>query len=308
MRAFLPVCLMGVILAACSPGDLQAIRVQPSTATTALTAEPDKGNAALTAEQLRNMKVQLVAQDAHAAVQLKDGKYPSSQGPSSTDYAEIALLPQPIALGDLNGDGVGDAAVLLSENYGGTGVFVSVLAVLDVDGEPVQSGAFLIDDRPAVHSLRLDNQAIVLDADIHGPNDPGCCAAFHVSETYKLTSTGLQFRSLASETPDGTRRALAIENPPDGSEVRAGPVQIRGSFTVLPFENTLTYGVYDAAQNELTSGPITLAGSPGTRGVFEAPVDLGSIPAGTVVRLEIADISAADGSMLAMASIQLMIK
>jgi hypothetical protein len=84
--------------------------------------------ASLTSEQLRNMKVQLVAQDAHATVQLPDGKYRGSQHPSSTDYAEIALLSEPIAFGDLHGDEMRDAAVLLAENYGGTGVFVSVLA------------------------------------------------------------------------------------------------------------------------------------------------------------------------------------
>jgi immunoglobulin-like protein involved in spore germination len=172
----------------------------------------------------------------------------------------------------------------------------------------VQSGAFLIDDRPAIHSLRLENHEIVLGADIHGTHDPACCAEFAVTETYRLANGGLEFSSLASNTPNGTRRSLAILSPPDGSEVGAGPVQIRGSFTVLPFENTLTYRAYDAAQNELTSGPITLPSSPGAGCEFEASVDLGSVPAGTLVTLEIADISAADGGMLAMVSIQLMIK
>jgi hypothetical protein len=252
--------------------------------------------------------VQLVAQDAHQTVQLKDGKYRRRNDPTSPDYADVTLLSEPMAFGDLNGDGLGDAAILLAENYGGTGVFVSVLAVLDVDGKPLQSGAYLIDDRPAIHGLRLGKQEIVLEADIHGPNDPGCCAAFGVTETYKLSRSGLEFRSLASDAPGGSRRSLVIASPEDGSAVSAGLVQVKGSFTVLPFENTLVYRVYDSAQNKLTSGSITLPNQGGTGGEFETSVAIGAIPTGAVVRLELADISAADGSMLAMASIELMIK
>ena len=64
----------------------------------------------------------------------------------------------------------------------------------------------------------------------------------------------------------------------------------------------------DVLNNELAVGPITVIGQPGSGGSFEAPVDLSAIQAGTLVRLEVADISAADGSMLAMDSIELMIK
>ncbi len=95
---------------------------------------------------------------------------------SSPNYMSVNLASQ-MAFGDLNGDGAGDAAVLLAENYGGSGVFVSVIAMLNQNGQPVQAASELIDDRPIINGLSIQNGQIFLDATVHGPNDPGCCAA-----------------------------------------------------------------------------------------------------------------------------------
>ena len=67
-----------------------------------------------------------------------------------------------IALGDINGDGVNEAAALISENYGGTGVFVFLTLYVEQAGQPVFLTSVFIDDRPAVDSVEFENGEIFL--------------------------------------------------------------------------------------------------------------------------------------------------
>ncbi len=300
MRSFGLVCLMGVLMTACS--GRVAERLSPA-ATPAAASNTGAPSAGLTAEQVRNMKIRLVANNAHQTVQLVDGGYKNRSDPTSSDYMDISLLVQPMAFGDLNGDGQADAAALLAENYGGTGVFVSVVAVLNAGGQPAQAGAVPIDDRPNIHLLAIQERQILLAGNVHGPDDPGCCPALPVSQAYALTKSGLVLRRQASTTPDGKQRLITIQSPTQGSAIPAGPLQVKGTYTVPPFENTLTYRVFNAMQDTLAAGTLLA-----DNGVFEASIDLTGLPAGVLVRLEIEDLSAANGATLAMDSVELMIK
>jgi hypothetical protein len=290
---------------ACSLGQLAPATQAPATAPPDATVAP----AALTADQVENMQVQLVAKDSHPTVQLKGGEYKSAGDPASPDYADVRLDPAHMAFGDLNGDGVGDAAVLLAENYGGTGVFVSLVAVLNEGGQPVQAGSVLIDDRPVANILAIQGGEILLDARVHGPNDPACCAAEPVTDAYGLTRSRLTLLSRASKAPDGTERVLRIDSPADGDPVPAGPLQVKGTYTVTPFEGTLAYHVYDEQRNTVAAGPLlTDPASSGGSVMFDETIDLTGLQTGRSIRVEIADVSAADGSVIATDSVELMIK
>lgn len=253
------------------------------------------------------MHVQLVATDAHPTVELTNGEYKHGGDPTAADYADVSLLPQPIAFGDLNGDGLGDAAILLAENYGGSGVFVSVLAVLNSDGQPVQAGAYMVDDRPMITSLRIDKANILLTGDIHGPNDPGCCAALPISEVLGLTKSGLALERFFSAAQDGTPRIIQIQSPASGTQVSPGPLPINVQVALPPGENRLTYRILDQQQKELSSGElvVTTAAQPTA---FATQIDLSGVPAGLVARLELADVGSTDGSTLALDFVELMIK
>ncbi|MGE5074168.1 MAG: Gmad2 immunoglobulin-like domain-containing protein [Anaerolineae bacterium] len=265
--------------------------------------------AAITAAQLKNMQVQLVAKDSHPTVQLKGGEYKSGSDPASPDYADVRLDTAHMAFGDLNGDGSSDAAVLLAENYGGTGVFVSLVAVLNEGGQPVQAGATLIDDRPAPNIVSIQGREIVLDVKVHGPNDPACCAAQPITDGYALTRSGLTLLTRASKAPDGTERVLHIDSPVNGEQAAPGPLQVKGTYTVTPFEGTLAYHVYDEQRNTVAAGPLlTNPASSGSGVTFDGTIDLTGLEKGRLIRVEIADVSAADGSTIAMDSVELMIK
>ncbi len=276
-------------------------------APTVATEPPGQPIPELTAVQVKNMQVTLQGNSQHQQVQLADGVYQSGDQPPAPDFASVNM-PDMIAFGDLNHDGVGDAAALLAENYGGTGVFTSVLAILNMNGSPVQVGAYMIDDRPMPAGLTIQDGKIVFVGSIHAPNDPGCCPSMPVTETLGLTKSGLQLLQLSSTTPAGQERAITIDSPQNGDQVAAGYVPVKGSFTISPFENTFSCKVLDATGKEWFSGPLTVTAELGQPGTFDNQIDLSMVPAGLLVRLEIMDVSAADGSTLAMDSVELMIK
>ena len=76
-------------------------------------------------------------------VKLVNGAY--SEGSGADPYS-VQMLDT-VAFGDLNGDGISDAAILLVESGGGSGEFELVVAVLDVGGTPSQAGQAELGDR-----------------------------------------------------------------------------------------------------------------------------------------------------------------
>jgi len=262
---------------------------------------------ALTPDQVKNAKYQLVSRDAQPIVQLVNGAYQSTTDVSSPDFMSINLTQQ-MAFGDLNGDGAGDAAVLLAENYGGSGVFVSLIAMLNQNGQPVQAASDLIDDRPQINSLSIKDGQIFLDATIHGPNDPGCCAAQSTQRTYQLAAGKLVFTSFISKTPDGGERIINIDSPTNDSTVSL-PLNIKGHITIAPFENSLVYSAFDANNNQVTSGSLLVkTDQPGGSGTFSFPLDLSGKNFSGALRIQIEDTSPADGSMLSLGSVMVNVK
>jgi hypothetical protein len=234
-------------------------------------------------------------------VTLVNGAY--DRAASNEDILHAALL-SPIAFGDLNGDGAGDAAIFLSENGGGTGSFVSVIVMLNQGGVPVQSADRLVDDRPQVNNLAIHNGLILVDAVIHGVPDPMCCPNFPVTETLLLENSRLILTRFTSTSPGGPLRAINLTAPAPGVAI-SGSVQVAGNATVSPFENTLAYAIFDLGGNKLSNGSfIVTSDGMGLPGTFNVPIDVSAIPAGTVIRLEVSDLSAADGSLLAMDSVE----
>ncbi len=261
--------------------------------------------AGLTAEQLKNGTY--LAPAYTKTVTLSHGAYEAGSG---ADYYSASLV-DPLAFGDLNGDGVDDAAVLLAENGGGSGVFVSVVPLLNLGGQPVQAGGVLVDDRPKINALTIQHGQISLSAIIHGADDPACCPAFPVTETYQLSGGGLELVRLDSQTAAGTWRAIRLASPAPGASV-TGTVPVKGTTTQAPFENGLVYRLVDAQGRQLgDEGPVRVATPElGGAGTFDEAIelDLSKFPAGSTVRLEVYDVSAADGSMLAMDSVELVVK
>jgi hypothetical protein len=261
----------------------------------------------LSLDQLKNAQYQLGTRDDHAVVQLVDGIYKQGTDATTLDFAYIALTDK-VAFGDLNGDGVDEAAAMFLENYGGTGNFGLLAIYSNVNGLPVFLTSVLIDDRPMINGISIENGEVFLDAVTHGFDDGACCPTLQTTRRYVLMNNQLHMVNYTTNAPDGQKHEINITTPMNGTEA-SGSVQVSGTVSIAPFENTLSYSVYDEAGNQYTSGPLPVtAADPGAPGTFDAAFTLEGIPAGTTVYIEIQDVNAADGSWLAMDAVKLLVK
>lgn len=120
-------------------------------------------------------------------VTLVDGRYegePFVAGGASRPA--IALLTEPVAYGDLNGDGRMDAAVILVSEAGGSGTFVYLATVESRDGAPVNTATTLLGDREQVRSLAIDGGQLLVNLLSHAAGDPACCPSLETIRTFRL--------------------------------------------------------------------------------------------------------------------------
>jgi hypothetical protein len=263
----------------------------------------------LSVDQLRNATFTMMGSDrVLRTISLKDGKYQNGTDPAQPGYV-LVTLGDKIAFGDLNGDGFDDAAISVAENFGGSGDFVSVVAVINQAGQPNPVASELIDDRPVMNQLEIQNGEIFVDALVHGPADAMCCAALPSKRSYRLIDNALVLSQLSTTTENGIERVILIETPGNGTEI-SGPFIVKGSVSISPFENTLGYKVFiqGSKQPLAQAGFVISADGLGGPGTFELPIDAGKIDFKGAVRIEISDVSAADGSNLAVKTIFLVFK
>ena len=263
----------------------------------------------LTPDILRNSNYTLPGCDGTIThtYQLKDGKYQSTADPASADYILISMGDQ-VALGDLNGDGLEDAAVILGVNCGGTGVFESLIAVLNAGGVTQQIGRDELGDRVQVNSLKIASGQLALDMLEQGPNDPLCCPTQPVAQTYRLVEDALWKTRVTSRSADNAERIVTIQSPADGEAV-SSPFTVHGSVTIAPFENTLDYRIYlpDGTLVNEYSLSVDSGGIMGGPGTFAQDFNLSNAGITGTIILQFLDLSPADGSTLAMGSVVLMV-
>lgn len=121
---------------------------------------------------------------------LKDGSYEKAYGSGATQVNRVNMTR--FALGDLNGDGAKDAAVILALNTGGSGTFIHLVAVLDQKGTPQQAAVVTLGDRTAINSLAIESGGIALDMLTHSASDPLCCPSQKTTRTYRLDGGSLK--------------------------------------------------------------------------------------------------------------------
>ncbi len=216
---------------------------------------------------------------------------------------EVTLI-EPVAFGDLNGDGVGDAAVLLAANAGRSGIFVSLHAVLNEAGQPRPSASSRIDDRPRIHQLAIEDGAIVLEATLHDSDDPACCPEWSVRRTFRLVGLSLMMVQASTSLPDGRQRRIVIQSPQPGEQVGEA-VSLNGQVTMAPPGNALAYRVYNREGKEWSAGSLRVESpQPGVPGTFSAWLPADTLPYGRL-RLVVLDLNPADGSILALDSVEI---
>jgi len=123
----------------------------------------------LTWEQLANATY-ATRNHTNGAVTLHDGEFIDVM-----QRVRIDLPRRLVATGDLDGDGVPDAAVILAANTGGSGTFETVNVVLNKKGRPQHAAIGFLGDRVKINSIAIVEGEIEVDMVVHAPADPMCC-------------------------------------------------------------------------------------------------------------------------------------
>ena len=135
-----------------SPADQTQAASVPAIEATATPVRPTSVPREVT--EIRNSQYQLGATEALRTVQLTDGEF--EQGtPGSDDFLSVVMTDF-VAMGDLDADGTDEVAALVSENHGGTGVFVFLALYAKVDGAWTFQTSSMVDDQPQLKALSID--------------------------------------------------------------------------------------------------------------------------------------------------------
>jgi len=145
-------------------------------------------------------------------VKLSDGEYRDSGARLRISLAHLH------ALGDLNGDGMGDAAVVLVSDPGGSGTFFDLAVLVDREGQPFNIASIALGDRVKLQSLSIENGRVDVRMVMHGQNDPMCCPTLRVVASYELRGAALAEIS----------RTAVNDALPEGSDL-----QVTGEFKAL---------------------------------------------------------------------------
>ena len=193
----------GLLFAACGDGDgsgsptatvvaeaTSPPEPEPTSAPPEPTATPEPPDAAsrLTVEAIRN--------GTYRSDFTESGEYTLVDGgfqefpPEPFDPIGISISEGPI-FGDLDGDGVDDAAFITLTSPGGTSIVFDLIAVLNDGGSPAPTAPVFLGDRITIGELRIVDGTVGVDAIIHGPDDPICCPTVSVSLVYVLDGASL---------------------------------------------------------------------------------------------------------------------
>ncbi len=220
-------------------------------------AQPVVREGELTLEALQNAVYQGIYDEP---VQLTDGKYEGEPFvPGGASRPTVVLHPEVYAFGDLNDDGVDDAAVILIESSGGSGNFRYLAAVINEDGVPVNIATQFIGDRERIQAVSIEDGEIAVEMLAHGPGDPMCCPTQEVTKRFRLEGGQLVEVVIPLE---GTLWMLVSYGDPsdpqavlEGSEITAEFDRAEGRVHGSAGCNSY-FGMYEVDGDRLTIGPV----------------------------------------------------
>lgn len=143
----------------------------------------------LTIERLKNGEYRCEIFE-YRPVKLTNGSY-EKRDDSDEEGPMFVWWGDKVAFGDLNGDGIEDAALILLTSTGGSGTFRELVVLVHERGVPRQASVKMLGDRTDVKNLSIRSGRIEVERMKHGPNDPMCCPTLRVKETYRLQGASL---------------------------------------------------------------------------------------------------------------------
>jgi hypothetical protein len=173
------------------------------------TPSPTATPAPLTLAALKNAEFPVEA-TASGKAKLVDGAYQEPAAPNSASKIDVRLSDT-FALGDLDGDGVNDAAAVLTITTGGTGTFYHLFAVLNQGGAPKPIASTLLGDRIKLNTVAIQAGEIIVEMLTQGPRDAMTKPTLPATRKFKLQDSKLA--STAPVTPTATARPTSAVTP-----------------------------------------------------------------------------------------------
>jgi hypothetical protein len=103
--------------------------------------------------------------------QLTNGLFEEQAAPGSATMTKIQLS-ELVSPGDLNADGLEDAAVILVADPGGSGSFSYLAAVVNEGGTAQPLAAILLGDRIVVESIQIESGQVIVRILTRGADEP----------------------------------------------------------------------------------------------------------------------------------------
>ena len=147
-----------------------------------------KGSVKLTVGTLANMTYRLVEGKSVTAVTLVGSKGQINEDDGGEQFW---LDEEHVVFGDLDGDGVDDAIVVLVSSGGGSGIFYQLVAVTQRNGIVETPAVKSLGDRITINQINIANRVVTVDMITHGPDDPSCCPTER--QVLKLKVQGSEF-------------------------------------------------------------------------------------------------------------------
>lgn len=241
MKKFLRMCGVVVLLStivACtapptptpvpSPTVQRSPTVTPTKVPPTPTVVPTPTVAPLTVDALKNAEY-TVEGPASGKAKLVNGVY---EEPVAKSSAKVVVTFQNVtAMGDLEGNGTQDAAVVLTVQTGGSGTFYYLFAVLNDKGSAKPAASVLLGDRIKLTALAIQGTEVAVDMVTQGPKDPMTKPTLAVTRKYRLEGTQLVSTTPLTPTPVAppTKAVAAATPKPAVTAVPTKPPMPKGS-------------------------------------------------------------------------------
>ncbi len=179
-------------------------------------AQDDPPDAVFSSDTLGNMAY-LSNLGKDGIVTLVDGHF--KEGESSVTLTGYT------AYGDLNGDEIEDAAVVLVTNLEDSGVFVDMAIVVQEEDVLTNITSTLLGENIDLIDLAIEDGQIVVDLYTQASDDPTCCPTLPVQRIYELGDEGLIL--ISEEAFEGEAIAtFSPENDATVATIKMGDPQI----------------------------------------------------------------------------------
>jgi heat shock protein HslJ len=197
-------------------------------------------------------------------VTLTNGRYegepfvPEGAARPRVQFAEPLYI-----IGDLDGDGMQEAAGFLTESSGGSGGY-TYLAIVDTDNGYYKNVATRnLGDRTMVRALRFEQGALELDVVAAGPKEAACCPSLKVHETYRYIGgklekvSSIELGHVTIQDMEGTWSLTHLAwDAPIPAEVKVDIVFTEDRFSGLAGCNRYFGSIKGKGPRELGFGPI----------------------------------------------------